>query len=296
MVKLILTRGIPASGKTTWAVRWVAVDPDNRVRVNRDDLRANMYNKYHGVDEQAVTVAQHAAVKALLKAGKSVVVDDTNLKSANVKTLMKLGLSAGAEVEFQDFEIDVDAAYIRDKNRTRSVGLDVIMAFESRYLRKGKLPPVPVLTDAPVKFAPYEHVEGLPAAILVDIDGTLAHMTNRGPYDTSKYADDAIDPVIRALVNLHAVAGYDIVVMSGRDAAFKDVLVTWLNRHGVLWNDIYMRPEGDTRNDAIVKNELYERYIKGRWNVPFILDDRNRVVEMWRDKGMKVLQVAEGDF
>jgi hypothetical protein len=57
-----------------------------------------------------------------------------------------------------------------------------------------------------------------------------------------------------------------------------------------------MRPEGDTRNDGIVKNELFERHLAGRFIIDFVLDDRDRVVAMWRAKGLKVLQVAEGNF
>lgn len=57
-----------------------------------------------------------------------------------------------------------------------------------------------------------------------------------------------------------------------------------------------MRPEGDERKDSIVKQEIYEKYIKDRYNVRFVLDDRNQVVDMWREVGLKVLQVAPGDF
>jgi hypothetical protein len=56
-----------------------------------------------------------------------------------------------------------------------------------------------------------------------------------------------------------------------------------------------VRP-GDMRNDSIVKEEIYEEHIKPRFNVRFVLDDRDRVVKMWRENGLKVLQVAEGDF
>ena len=57
-----------------------------------------------------------------------------------------------------------------------------------------------------------------------------------------------------------------------------------------------MRQAGDNRDDRIVKREIYEREIKGRYNVRFVLDDRNKVVALWRDLGLPCFQVADGDF
>lgn len=294
MGKLILTRGVPASGKSTWAKSWVEMMPNQRARVNRDDLRFNMYGKYWDVDEKAVTVAQRATVEALLRAKKSVVVDDTNLRSASVREWLTLADKLGVEVEFKDFPITYEDAVARDLGRDRRVGYEVIKSFFDRYVVKGQLPAIPEL-DGP-QFLPYQYVMGLPNAIIVDIDGTLAHMVNRGPYDTSRYMDDRLDFTIAKLVDTLSRAGHPIIIVSGRDAAFKGVLEEWLLKHGVYWNEVYMRPEGDTRNDAIVKDELYENHIKGRYNVEFVLDDRDRVVAMWRAKGVKVLQVEYGDF
>lgn len=295
-ITLVLTRGIPASGKTTWAKAWVEDSPLTRTRINRDDFRHLMYDKYWDVDEQAVTKAQHAAILALLKSKKDVVVDDTNLKAANFKALLRLARSAGAEVIVKDFNIDVDVAYQRDNNRERSVGPDVILNFERRYLKKGKLPAVPTLDGEAMKFAPYEHNPELGEAIIVDIDGTLAHMVDRGPYDTSRYHTDKVDPIIKRLVSNMKSLGHRIIVVSGRDAAFKEVLKDWLWDHNIVVHEIHMRPEGDTRNDAIIKDEIYENEIKGRYNIEFVLDDRDRVVAMWRAKGVKTLQVEYGDF
>ena len=80
---LIITRGLPGSGKSTQALEWVNQEPDRRARVNRDELRMALYGKYTGLtfkQEQALSHAQRAAVKSLLEGGRSVVVDDTNLR------------------------------------------------------------------------------------------------------------------------------------------------------------------------------------------------------------------------
>ena len=297
MGKLKLTRGVPASGKTTWAKAWVAEDPERRARFNRDDYRAMMFDS-DGVltyaQEKAVSAAQQAAVKAALNAGLDVVVDDTNLRAKFVR--MWYGLAS--EIEFVDFPIDIDEAYERDAARERSVGPAVLKSFFERFIGKDgvSLPPVP-LNESELKFKPYSHTEGLPWAILVDIDGTLAHMGERSPYDPTRYHEDTVDEVVRDLVSIHRGNTLDaIIVFSARDDTYQEVTEDWLYAHDIRYNEIYMRSAGDTRNDAIVKDEMFEQHIAGKYNVRFVLDDRDRVVKMWRAKGLKALQVADGNF
>lgn len=134
-------------------------------------------------------------------------------------------------------------------------------------------------------------------AIMVDIDGTLAHMVDRSPYDPTKYHTDKVDEAIRRLVQFYRESGkYEIVVMSGRDDTYRGVTEKWLTDNEIFYDELHMRPADDKRQDAVVKKELYEKHIKPRFNVEFVLDDRNRVVEMWRKEGLVCLQVAEGDF
>jgi hypothetical protein len=87
-----------------------------------------------------------------------------------------------------------------------------------------------------------------------------------------------------------------IILVSGRMEKNREVTETWLIKNLIHHTALFMRPTDDIRNDTIVKQEIYEREIKGKYNVLFVLDDRDRVVRMWRDQGLKCLQVAEGDF
>jgi len=298
--KLILTRGVPASGKTTWALEWLAADPTNRARVNRDEIRNTNFGKYWGVDEFAVSKIQDAALVSLMKLGRDIVMDNTHLKARNVKDTMRLAAKHGYGVEFKDFPIGFAQALLRDEERRnrgeRGVGMDVIHSFFTRYISKDgiSLPPVPVIEDATTKFKPYSHTPGLPWAILVDIDGTLAHMQGRSPYDPTLYHTDTVDEVVRDLLRVHW--GDTIIVFSARDDTYQEVTEDWLSEHAIPYHDIYLRPAGDTRNDAIVKDEMFEQHIAGKYNVRFVLDDRDRVVQMWRAKGLKALQVADGNF
>lgn len=301
MPTLHITRGIPGSGKSTWANEWFAADPEHRALSNRDDIRASLFPGNIGVvgyeREKLVTKVQHAAIKSLLNEGYDVCVHDTNLRAKFVQELMRFS----DDVEFHDFPIDIHSAQARNLARAaaggRFVPPEVIVDMFQRFTPKGKLPPVPVRHDkADMVFPPYVYKKGLPNAILVDVDGTIAnHNGIRHPHDTTKYHLDEPHADIIKLVNMLSVHN-TVVILSARDQQYQNVLLEWLERHGVNYDKLIMRPEGDTRNDALVKNELFEKYIAGKYNVSYIFDDRDRVVEMWRGKGLRALQVAPGAF
>jgi hypothetical protein len=141
-------------------------------------------------------------------------------------------------------------------------------------------------------------VPTLPNAIICDIDGTLAHMTNRGPYDTSKYMYDTKDDFVHSLfATLCDEYRATRIIVSGRSEDFRAVTEQWLEHHGITYKHLYMRPSGDRQNDRIIKRELYEKYIQPHYTVVCCIDDRNRVVDMWRNElNLRCLQVADGDF
>lgn len=304
---IIVTRGLPASGKSTWAKAWVAADPSSRLRVNRDDIRQMLYGKYwgEGVDEAQVTKTEEALVTVAIKAGRDVVVDATHLKASYAAKWYKFG----APVEFKDFPVPIADLTDRDIHRgergERSVGTEVIRGLAARFHipADGTLPMYPRNTGALPGFAPY--VPGRIKAYSFDIDGTLAQMVDRGPYDTSKYDTDVPHhQVVELLWDLQAsqyddAGGYTKIAflgISGRSEEFHDVTRQWLKTWGIQLDALFMRPAGDLRNDAIVKSDLVDKHISNMYDVVMHFDDRNRVVDALRAKGMKVAQVAEGNF
>lgn len=305
---LYVTRGLPASGKTTWARKWIAGLPEGSiVRLNRDDLRAMVagtryVRPVHAVEER-ITVIQRAPIVALLRAGVDVIVDDTNLRQRYLRELAQIAWGIGAPFEVVDFtDVDVEECIGRDRlrgqNGGRTVGAVVIKEMHDKFLR-GKLPlPVPVPAEQPT-VKPYVPVPGTQKAIIVDIDGTVALHNDRDPYDTSRYSDDLPNAPVIEQVRMAADAGYWILFTSGRSEEFDVDTVRWLGKHvltkDMTW-DIFMRPTGDTRNDAVVKLELFHKHIRDGFDVRWVLDDRDRVVEAWRSIGLPVMQVAPGNF
>ena len=79
MSKLIICRGLPASGKSTWAKQWVLEDPEHRVRINQDDIRL-MLGKYWVPSREKLVqhIQEEALIEALLR-GYNIVIDNTNL-------------------------------------------------------------------------------------------------------------------------------------------------------------------------------------------------------------------------
>lgn len=131
-----------------------------------------------------------------------------------------------------------------------------------------------------------------PTAIMVDIDGTLAHMVNRGPFDWKRVGEDELDEIVASITRHYK----HVVIMSGRDSICRSETEKWLAKHDIRYNKLVMRPANDNRPDEIVKWELYEQHVELEYTIEFVLDDRNKVVKMWRENGLKCLQVAEGDF
>ena len=138
--------------------------------------------------------------------------------------------------------------------------------------------------------------EPLPLAIICDLDGTLALLDGRSPYDASSCLDDSLNEPVAHIVRTYAGIGVAVILMSGRESRFKRPTEQWLAKHSIPHKALHMRRSKDFRKDAVVKTELFDAHIRGQYEVLFVLDDRDQVVEMWRAMGFTCLQVAPGDF
>ena len=77
----------------------------------------------------------------------------------------------------------------------------------------------------------------------------------------------------------------DIVLLSGRDESCRKETEEWLTKNGICYQELHMRPEGDFRKDTVIKREMFDKYIAGKYYVKAVFDDRPCVVRMWRSMG-----------
>ena len=144
--------------------------------------------------------------------------------------------------------------------------------------------------------------------IVFDIDGTIADCTHRlhhvkkdNPDWKSFFEECVNDAPIESMCDMSIVLSqyYDIVFCTGRSEECREQTEEWLFKY-VNSNALLMRKEGDYRPDHVVKKELLEEYLKlenlEKSSVITIYEDRQTVVDMWRDNGYHVCQVAKGDF
>jgi phosphoglycolate phosphatase-like HAD superfamily hydrolase len=141
---------------------------------------------------------------------------------------------------------------------------------------------------------------------IFDIDGTLADCTHRLPHIQKTPKDwraffaacsgDAPIPHIIALAQDLDEAGVEIVYVSGRSDECRMATLEWMSLHGVPEGTLFMRKEGDHRDDDIVKAEILAKLREQGLEPLMAFDDRNRVVAQWRKNGVPCAQVADGDF
>ncbi len=282
--KVILTRGLPGSGKSTWCKQEMEAHPGQYKRVNKDSLREmSDFGRYTGGSEKHIIALRNAHILYWLEQGFSVLIDDTGFNLVHERVIRDL-VKGTATVEFKDFtDVSLELCIEHDLKRFNSVGEAVIRKMYNQYLRKQPAPPV--------------YDKTLPDAILVDMDGTYARITDRSPYDTAKCEQDSLDPEVARVVKMYARQGVQVLILSGRKEQFRPHTTNWLLKHASPYTALYMRADDDDRRDSLVKRDIYEQEIAGRYNVLLVLDDRKSVVnETWRPLGLRCWQVAEGDY
>ena len=279
MLKVIIYKGLPGSGKSTDAKRILAENPNSYKRINKDDLRAMLDDGKHSDDsEKFVLQVRDMLILKALGSKKHVLIDDTNLAEKHEIRIREL-VKGKAEVIIKDFtNVSIEVCIARDLKRTNSVSEAVIRKMYKQFLEKKEV---------------YVENENLPKAILVDIDGTLAMMNDRSPFDWSRVGEDTCNGIVKRLVNDYQGT---VIVMSGRDSVCRQQTMEWLEDNEIDYDFLFMREQGNTEKDSIIKRRLFDENVRGKYFVEYVLDDRNQVVEMWRNMGLMCLQVADGNF
>lgn len=290
MSKLIMTRGLPASGKTTWAQRTqeqYIKEGKTCAIVCKDDIRENLASQgwtWSREGEKQVIALRDSLITGYLQDGVDLVISaDTNF-GKHKHDLKALADKHGAEFSVKDFtKVPLEVCLDRDAKRVNSVGPKVIKDMYNKYLA---LPEI----------VPYTPNAALAKAIICDLDGTLALHVDRSPYDYNKCNTDKVNTPIANLLNIYASQDYRILYVSGREDSARNMTSEWIMSNNLPDSLLFMRCAGDHRKDYIIKLEIFNQFIRNYYNVDFVLDDRDQVVKMWRELGLTCLQVNYGDF
>lgn len=295
--QIILTVGASCSGKTTWTEEHIAKNTGKCISINRDDLRKSLFAvnyhdyKFTSSKESMVTQAQLGIAEAALKAGQSVIISDTNLDPNRWQVWQELAKKHKAEFVTKPFPVELKELLKRNIRRDRSTPESVIRSQVAKYEKN-----FPLWVDYWMP-TPYVRAVQADCAYIFDVDGTLAHMHGkRGPFEWSKVGVDDPDEYVIELLQALYGCGFAIIIMSGRSEECRQETADWLSDHGIDYNMLLMRPANDYRPDTIIKDELFEEHLTGKYDIMGVFDDRDCVVEMWRKKGLKVMQVEPGDF
>lgn len=285
-LKVLILRGMPASGKTTYAK---SLEQKGWVRVEKDDIRLDgtlykdgAYNHKRG-DEAIVLKERNRLIRTALDQHNNVVSSDTNLNPKHVASISAIGREYGATIETKDF-LDVPIAELiqRDKDRENTVGEKVIRGMFHEFVKT-----MPTFL---------EYDPNLPFLVVSDLDGTLTKgPKDRSPYEWLKVGQDDINlGVAHAMDGMRVINITDAFIFSGRDSVCRPQTEEWLERYDIEYDKLVMRAEGDNRSDAVVKAEFIETYIRGKYNVLIWFDDRVRVANMLRDVyGINVAQMGD---
>ena len=325
--EVVICKGLPASGKSTWAKNQAI--KSNVKRISRDDLRFMLDNsKYTKYNESFILNIRDYIIKQALNSEKSIVVDDTNFNNSCIERIKDIVYDFNQyrsdlcqyNIRIEFFNVDVMECIRRNAKRIGNARVPhiTILNMYNKYIKS------PEESELSIKDIPKEldrnlsvnidqkdipkglnrnlsmnidQNESLDHAIICDLDGTLSININRSPYSIKGCIQDKLNKPVANILKIYKERGYKIIIFSGRKSEQCSETIRWLSKHNIPYDFIRMRSIGDMRPDKVIKREFYEQSVKGQYFVEFILDDRDQVVDLWRkDLGLPCFQVYYGNF
>lgn len=314
---IYVTVGVPLSGKSTWAKNKcteLRLSGQNCAMISLDEYRLRFFGEkpyksgFNVKEEGFVIKSAFNDLEGLIRY-VNVIFDATNLTPKDYERFESIGREYGCNVVYQIFDLPSKCEIVKRNNqRFKDAGVYiptlVIRNFIKRYKEMLESPPKDFLFDTKTLMNKVDaritngtNVEvSENEYVITDLDGTLSLMNGRSPYSGSDCVSDVVNHSVLSLLNK-----YDgrVIIVSGRnsDNGGKEATESWLKANGIAYERLFMRKPGDKRPDTTIKQEIYNDNIKDKFNVAFVLDDRDVVVDFWRKKcNLNCFQVNYGNF
>jgi len=286
-MKIIVMRGLPASGKSTKA-KEIMESGGNYIRLNRDLLREMFhFNKWTPRNEEITIDIMNIIAKNILSRKRAnLIIDDTNLSEGHLERWKMIAKEFNAKVEVIKMDVLLEECIERDKKREKPIGFDVITNMARQHSSQG-------------------YYDFIKKDIIADIDGTIADTSERQHYMEeapknwkrffSEISNDKPREEVIALLSMYA-QDHNICFVSGRPDNYKKETMEWLDKNiPFSYHTLIMRKAGDRRKDSIIKKEILNKYFK-KDSVDFVIDDRPQViVECWTTELGKDKVIDVGD-
>lgn len=196
-----------------------------------------------------------------------------------------------------------NAVFTMLESHLREEGFEIFLVTPDCYTIRAKFPEGYKYQGVAAKAKSLVQDTNLPAAIIVDMDATVCLNTSGRPFYGEGAAegmltDEPITPVIELIRNFCDNYPAKLIILTGREDTpeVRKATEQWLENNWLHPDILLMRPAKSFTAGPICKKKLYEDNIKGKFYIPFVLEDNCKCVEMWRNEGLICLQPNEGKF
>lgn len=299
--QLLVLIGAPGSGKTTFAKYHVRTHI-NWVRICRDDFRTMQFSQAILSDdmEAAVTEMIFAAIGKMLLKKINVIADATHTKPEYLEHYLA-AFGHLADISFKLFDVPAETLRLRCERREAATGkwippkaighhAGAVDTLKKSFDFSGR-------TRQQICNTVKEQDTTLPRAVICDLDGTLALIDDRDPFDAAGCENDRLNKAVADTLAFYQQNAHHILLVSGRENKYRRQTLRFLEKHAIHFDALWMRPSGNYIKDSVLKKELFKQEIENRYHVALVLDDRDQVVDMWRKElQLPCFQVFYGQF